>query len=537
MVYEDVKKNIKIVIYSKQKSVVEDVVKKLEEDEYKIEITDDLDKILSSRWKRPRIVLFFYNDKSEIEEVKIKNKNTELIAHDINNINIEIIRIELMYASRIIEKEEKINYEKYKLEIVGNLVESISHRVQSNLLILSASQDIIKMLTEDLKENDQKRDVLNNLYEKNNNALEKSNLLLQLISNATNLSSESIMHCSEIEEIVNNILDEYVKENLVNFKMREKIKIGSYICGPLNDIIFIICRIIKQMIIEENKNIETVQEVYEHLIQEGFDRKDMLIALGGGVTGDLTGFVAATYLRGIRFIQVPTTLLSQVDSSIGGKTGVDFRKYKNMVGAFHQPSLVYMNLSTLASLNEEQFSCGMAEIIKAGLIEEQSFFHWLSENHEGIQKRNSKLLAEMIYRSCKIKGDVVEEDPTEKGIRAILNFGHTIGHAVEKLKDFSMLHGQCVAAGYVAAAYLSLQRGLISTEDLFEIEKINRMYGLPNRVSDLDAKDVLAATKKDKKMSQGSIKFVLLQKMGTAIVDTSLTDDEILCGIQYILGE
>lgn len=261
MVYEDVKKNIKIVIYSKQTSVVEDVVKKLEEDEYKIEITDDLDKILSSRWKRPRIVLFFYNDKSEIEEVKIKNKNTELIAHDINNINIEIIRIELMYASRIIEKEEKINYEKYKLEIVGNLVESISHRVQSNLLILSASQDIIKMLTEDLKENDQKRDVLNNLYEKNNNALEKSNLLLQLISNATNLSSESIMHCSEIEEIVNNILDEYVKENLVNFKMREKIKIGSYICGPLNDIIFIMCRIIKQMIIEENKNIDLL--IYE----------------------------------------------------------------------------------------------------------------------------------------------------------------------------------------------------------------------------------------------------------------------------------
>ncbi len=261
MVYEDVKKNIKIVIYSKQTSVVEDVVKKLEEDEYKIEITDDLDKILSSRWKRPRIVLLFYNDKNELEEVKIKNKNTELIVHDINNINIEIIRIELMYASRIIEKEEKINYEKYKLEIVGNLVESISHRVQSNLLILSASQDIIKMLTEDLKENDQKRDVLNNLYEKNNNALEKSNLLLQLISNATNLSSESIMHCSEIEEIVNNILDEYVKENLVNFKMREKIKIGSYICGPLNDIIFIMCRIIKQMIIEENKNIDLL--IYE----------------------------------------------------------------------------------------------------------------------------------------------------------------------------------------------------------------------------------------------------------------------------------
>ena len=288
---------------------------------------------------------------------------------------------------------------------------------------------------------------------------------------------------------------------------------------------------------EENKNIETVQEVYEHLIVEGFDRKDMLIALGGGVTGDLTGFVAATYLRGIRFIQVPTTLLSQVDSSIGGKTGVDFRKYKNMVGAFHQPSLVYMNLSTLRSLNEEQFSCGMAEIIKAGLIADRNLFDWLMEKHEGILRRDPELLSEMIYRSCKIKRDVVEEDPTEKGIRAILNFGHTIGHAVEKLKDFSMLHGQCVAAGYVAAAYLSLQRGLISTEDLFATEKINRIYKLPNRVSDLQAEDVLAATKKDKKMSRGSIKFILLQKMGTAIVDTSLTDEEILSGIQYILGE
>lgn len=288
---------------------------------------------------------------------------------------------------------------------------------------------------------------------------------------------------------------------------------------------------------EENKNIETVQEVYEHLILEGFDRKDMLIALGGGVTGDLTGFVAATYLRGIRFIQVPTTLLSQVDSSIGGKTGVDFRKYKNMVGAFHQPSLVYMNLSTLRSLNEEQFACGMAEIIKAGLIADKDLFDWLMANQKGIRQRQPQLLAEMIYRSCKIKRDVVEEDPTEKGIRAILNFGHTIGHAVEKLKEFSMLHGQCVAVGYAAAAYLSLQRGLISTEDLFAIEKMNRTYGLPNRVSNLDARDILAATKKDKKMSQGSIKFVLLQNMGTAIVDTSLTDEELLSGIQYILGE
>ncbi len=288
---------------------------------------------------------------------------------------------------------------------------------------------------------------------------------------------------------------------------------------------------------EEHKNLEVIQSIYEHLILEGFDRKDMLIALGGGVTGDMTGFAAATYLRGIRFIQVPTTLLAQVDSSIGGKTGVDFRQYKNMVGAFHQPSLVYMNLSAYRTLNEEQFACGMAEVIKSGMLADRGYFHWLMEHHQEILEKNEDVLADMILRCCEIKRDVVEEDPTEQGIRALLNLGHTIGHAVEKLMNFSMLHGQCVAVGYVAAAYISLQRGMISTEDLYNIEKINHMFQLPVRIHGLKDTEILSATKKDKKMSRGNIKFILLNGIGEAVVDKTVTDEELLSGIRYIMGE
>lgn len=180
---------------------------------------------------------------------------------------------------------------------------------------------------------------------------------------------------------------------------------------------------------EENKNLNTVEDVYEFLIQNHFDRKDMLVALGGGVVGDLTGFTAATYLRGIDFIQVPTSLLAQVDSSIGGKTGVDFRAYKNMVGAFHQPRLVYMNISVLKSLSRRLFNSGFGEIIKHGLIKDIEYYKWLGSNADKIKALDSDALEHMIYVSCNIKREVVEKDPKEKGDRALLNFGHTLGHA------------------------------------------------------------------------------------------------------------
>ncbi len=182
---------------------------------------------------------------------------------------------------------------------------------------------------------------------------------------------------------------------------------------------------------EEHKTLDTVKDIYRYLIKEGFDRKDMLVALGGGVVGDVTGFGAATYLRGIDFIQIPTTLLAQADSSIGGKTGVDFDGYKNMVGAFKMPKLVYMNLSTLQTLDDRQFFAGFAEVMKHGLIRDAIFYSWLIENMYEICERDLNVLEEMVLKSCSVKKMVVEKDPTEQGDRAILNLGHTIGHAIE----------------------------------------------------------------------------------------------------------
>ena len=207
---------------------------------------------------------------------------------------------------------------------------------------------------------------------------------------------------------------------------------------------------------EANKNLDTVEDVYEFLIKNHFDRKDMLVALGGGVVGDLTGFTAATYLRGISFIQVPTSLLAQVDSSIGGKTGVDFRAYKNMVGAFYQPKLVYMNISVLKSLSDRLFNSGFGEIIKHGLIKDAAYYKWLRDNISNIKSRDLDALEQMIYVSCNIKREVVEKDPKEKGDRALLNYGHTLGHAIEKLMDFKLYHGECVTLGMIAALRISV---------------------------------------------------------------------------------
>ena len=288
---------------------------------------------------------------------------------------------------------------------------------------------------------------------------------------------------------------------------------------------------------EASKTLHTVQKLYTHLIEEHFDRKDVLVALGGGVVGDLTGYAAATYLRGIDFIQVPTTLLAQVDSSIGGKTGVDFDCYKNMVGAFHHPKLVYMNLHTLETLTDEQFACGMGEVLKSGLIRDAKFYEWTINHMAEIQERIYPILVKMIQKCCDIKRQVVEEDPNEKGIRAILNLGHTVGHAVEKLKNFELLHGQCVALGTVAAAYLSFKRGYLTTEELYEIRDMNVGFDLPIFVDGLESESVLEATKSDKKMEHGKIKFVLLRSIGHAVVDHTVTDEELLEAIEFINGD
>lgn len=285
---------------------------------------------------------------------------------------------------------------------------------------------------------------------------------------------------------------------------------------------------------EQNKTLDTVKNLYEHLILEHFERKDLLIALGGGVVGDLTGYAAATYLRGIDFVQVPTTLLSQVDSSIGGKTGVDFDSYKNMVGAFHQPKLVYMNFQVLSTLTDEQFACGMGEVLKHGLIKNSAYYEWTIEHMSEINDRDLDILREMVMESCKIKRAVVEKDPTEKGDRALLNFGHTIGHAIEKVKAPALLHGQCVALGYVAAAYISYKRQMISTEEFYEIRDMNVGFDLMFTVDGIDSEEILKYTKSDKKMVGGKVKFILLKKIGKAYIDTTVTDEEILEAIDFI---
>ncbi len=277
---------------------------------------------------------------------------------------------------------------------------------------------------------------------------------------------------------------------------------------------------------EENKNLSVVQDLYEHLIISKFDRNDMLIALGGGVVGDLTGYAAATYLRGIDFVQVPTSLLSQVDSSIGGKTGVDFLSYKNMVGAFHMPQLVYININTLETLPHRQLVSGMGEIIKHGIIKDREYFEWLEHYAEDIRNKDLQSLKTMILKSCNIKRLVVENDPNEKGERALLNFGHTLGHAIEKLLDFSYLHGECVGIGSILASIISYNKGLISNDMLERIISIHDYFGFPQLPKDMDIDKIIETTKNDKKMSGGHIKFILINNIGEAYIDENVCDED-----------
>ncbi len=286
---------------------------------------------------------------------------------------------------------------------------------------------------------------------------------------------------------------------------------------------------------ESNKTLDQIRKIYALLIENKFDRHDWLVALGGGVVGDMTGFAAATYLRGIDFIQIPTTLLSQADSSIGGKTGVDFDGYKNMVGAFKMPRLVYSNLSTLKSLDGRQFSSGFAEVMKHGLLKDESYYSWLVENSYEITDRDPEVLEEMLYRSCDIKRAIVEKDPTEKGDRALLNLGHTLGHAIEKASNFDLLHGECVALGCIAAAFISWKKELLSMEEYYEIRDMFVPFGLPISLDNADKEEIVRLTKSDKKMDGANVRFILLKKIGKAFIDLSVTDEEMLAALDELI--
>ena len=285
---------------------------------------------------------------------------------------------------------------------------------------------------------------------------------------------------------------------------------------------------------EQQKNLDTIRLIYEFLVAHHFERSDLLLALGGGVTGDMTGFAAATYLRGMDIVQIPTTLLSQVDSSVGGKTGVDLGGYKNMVGAFHQPRLVYMNMSVLGTLPADQYASGMGEVIKTALIRDRELFDRISESN-GLKERNVSELESAVKRCCAIKASIVEEDPYDRGIRAILNFGHTIGHAVEKEKQFVLLHGHCVALGILAACRISAGRGLLTENECRKVRECIRSYGLPEKTGGIRAEDVAEACLSDKKRVGGKLRFVLLDGIGNAYTEPEITHAELLDGIRYIL--
>jgi len=268
---------------------------------------------------------------------------------------------------------------------------------------------------------------------------------------------------------------------------------------------------------EKSKRIAVAEKCYNQLASHRLERKSCIIALGGGVVGDLAGFVAATYLRGVDFVQVPTTLLAQVDSSVGGKTGVNLRAGKNLVGAFYQPKLVLCDLETLRALPEREFRAGLAEVIKYGIIADAKLFAQLERDLSKLLKREPKTLAAVIARCCEIKAVIVSQDETESGLRTILNFGHTIGHAIENSFGYGKyLHGEAIAIGQVAAARLSQKILGLPFGDVERIEKLFIRAGLPVKIklNSSQCKKLFAAMRLDKKASGGEIKFVLAQKIG-----------------------
>lgn len=255
IIYNEVKKNIKLGIFSSSNGILDTLKNELEDIGYKVVTYDELDK-LKKDIQKGKFKILILPESLNLDFKELKLDNTKVILIDEQNLNLGVLKVELYYNSKLIENEEKIDYEKYKLELVGNLVESISHKIQANLLVLGASQNIIKMLSQDEDENAEKIDILNNLYNKNDEALDKSNILLQLVSNATSISNESIMSGEDIEDTINLILDEYLKTNLKVLSIQRKLKSGTYICGPLNDVIFVTCRIIKYLIDKNQEKIE-----------------------------------------------------------------------------------------------------------------------------------------------------------------------------------------------------------------------------------------------------------------------------------------
>ncbi len=275
---------------------------------------------------------------------------------------------------------------------------------------------------------------------------------------------------------------------------------------------------------EQSKNMDTVVQLARHLIRSNFDRKDLIFSLGGGVVGDVAGFLASIYLRGVPFVQVPTTLLAQVDSSIGGKTGVDLPEGKNLLGTFYQPARVYIDPGVLKTLPEINLRDGLAEVIKYACTLNPRLFSFLEKNYKAVLSLEDKALIRIIYDSCKAKAEVVSKDEKESGLRRVLNFGHTLGHALEAYADYTLQHGFCVAVGMNFACRLSERLGLAEKGLSERVEKLLKLYQLPTRISDLgfkmekaDLQRILSYFSRDKKVWKGKLTMVLLKNLGNFV--------------------
>jgi len=271
---------------------------------------------------------------------------------------------------------------------------------------------------------------------------------------------------------------------------------------------------------EKYKSLKTANMLYDRLLSCGVDRKSCIISLGGGVIGDLAGFVAATYMRGIPFVQVPTTLLAQLDSSVGGKTAVNHSKGKNLIGAFYQPKLVWIDIKTLKTLPKRELKTGLAEAIKYAMISDEKLFDYLKNNIHCVKKLDRTVLKHIITECCRIKADIVEKDEKENGLRTILNYGHTFGHALETLTNYKFRHGEAVAIGMICAADTSKKMAKINEENVSEQENLIRSAGLPTKIEQkISARTIVRIMQLDKKMLNGRMRMVLPRAIGQVFVD------------------
>jgi 3-dehydroquinate synthase len=286
---------------------------------------------------------------------------------------------------------------------------------------------------------------------------------------------------------------------------------------------------------EEFKDLTQLQHIYDELLEYRLDRSSALIALGGGVIGDITGFAASTYMRGISYVQIPTTLLAQVDSSVGGKTGVNHTLGKNMIGTFWQPRIVWIDTDTLRTLPKRELLAGLAEVIKCGVIRDDNLFAFLEKNRVKILDLDSDVLSHVIERSCEIKAEVVSKDEREAGLRAILNFGHTIGHAIETVTGYTrFLHGEAVAIGMHFEARLAQMLGLLDSVHVKRIKTLLDACGLPSQLpSDIPVGELISSMKLDKKAVAGELKFVLPQKIGKVIMQKGISDKAIRDALHF----